>query len=186
MNLKCFKRTAAKKSEATSIRRDGNIPAVIYSKGQAGDTVYVDGSQFKSALRSIKQGCLPTTVFSLETEDGKVRRAIVKDIQYNVTNYDIIHLDLEELHDDCKINVKVPIECVGTVDCVGVKLGGVLRQVIRHVRVRCLPKDIPVQFQLDVRDLGLRQSKRLADIAMPATVRPLMDLKEVAVVIVKR
>ncbi len=71
-------------------------------------------------------------------------------------------------------------------DCVGVKLGGVLRQVIRHVRVRCFPKDMPTFFELDISELGLKQSKRFSDIEIPKTVRPLVDLNEVVAVIVKR
>ena len=58
--------------------------------------------------------------------------------------------------------------------------------MIRHLRVRCLPQDIPSHFELDVRDLGIGQSKRLSDLEIPNTVRPLMNLKEVAAVIVKR
>jgi large subunit ribosomal protein L25 len=69
---------------------------------------------------------------------------------------------------------------------VGIKLGGVLRQVIRHVRVRCLPKDLPSFFELDIRELGVKQSKRLREIQIPSTVSPLVDMNEVVAVIVKR
>ncbi len=111
---------------------------------------------------------------------------ILKDIQYDPTNYSIIHLDFEELLDDVPVNVKVPIECTGVVDCTGVKLGGILRQVIRHLRVRCLPKDMPSFFQVDVKAMGIMDVKRLADLNIPQTVRPLADMNEVAVVIAKR
>ncbi len=101
-------------------------------------------------------------------------------------NYSVIHLDFEELHSDVPVTVKVPIEMTGVVDCIGVKLGGILRQVIRHVKVRCLPKDIPSCFYLDVKSLDLRQSRRLNDLEIPETLRPLVDLNEVAVLIAKR
>jgi len=61
-----------------------------------------------------------------------------------------------------------------------------LRQVARHVKVQCLPKDIPAEFSIDVRDLGIRQSKRMKDVELPAGVRPLASLEEVLVVIAKR
>lgn len=186
MKLKLKSRSTEKKSEANKLRREGFIPAVIYSKGEAGECVAVESDEFSACLRKIEKGRLPTTVVSLVDGNGKTRRAIIKEIQYNIINYNVITLDFEELHDDRPVNIKVPIECTSVADCVGVKLGGVLRQVLRYVRVRCLPKDIPEVFNLDVADLQMRQSRRLSDIQWPQTVRPLADLKEVAVVIVKR
>lgn len=185
MKLKVHKRTG-KKSETSAIRREKNIPAIIYGQGKAGEAIVVSGVEFNSLLRDVPKGRLSTAVFELHEEKATTRRAILKDIQYNPTTYDIIHLDFEELLDDVKVNVKIPIECVGVGDCVGIKLGGVLRQVIRSIRVRCLPKDIPSFFQVDIKDLGITDVKRLADLSIPETVRPLTKLTEVAVVIAKR
>lgn len=186
MKLKVFKRTVSSKCESKRLRREGKIPAVLYQHGAAGDSIAIDESEFSAFLRKVQSGRLSTSVFELVDENGKVSRAIVKEIQYNPVNYNVIHLDFEQLVDDIKVNIKVPIEFVGVVDCIGVKLGGVLRQVIRHLRVRCLPKDIPQVFQLDVRNLGQRESRRLSDLEIPNTVRPLTNLKEVVAVIAKR
>jgi len=179
-------RTAQKKSEVLKLRRAGSIPAIIYHKDKAGEPIAVQSDEFAAHLRHVQPGHLPTTIFALVDAKGKERRVIIKDIQYNVVNYNVIHLDFEELVDNVPVSVKIPIECVGAADCEGVKLGGVLRQVIRYLRVRCLPKDIPTNFTLDVKDLGPRQSKRLSDLPLPNTVRPLADMHEVAAVIVKR
>lgn len=186
MKLNMIKRDAAVKSEVKKLRRSGYIPGVIYAKGQECVSVAVSAAEFDALLRSIQKGRLSTTVVSLVDEQGVVRRAIVKEIQYDVTSYEVINLDFEELHDNVPVNVKVPIEFLGVADCVGIKLGGVLRQVIRQVRVRCLPQQIPSNFTLDVSGLAIKQSLRLSDIAWPAELRPLANLDEVAVVIAKR
>ena len=185
MKLAVSERSDLKKSTTGVIRREGQIPAVLYSQGKIGVTLTVDGIGFKSVLRGIEKGTLPTTIFDLETPDGKKRRAIVKDIQYHVTTYDILHLDFEELHEGVKVRLKVPIQCTGVVDCSGVKQGGMLRQIIRHIEVECFPKDIPTHFDMDVRDLNLMHSRRLKDLKLPSTVRPLSRLGEVAVVVSK-
>jgi large subunit ribosomal protein L25 len=186
MQLNVFKRTLSTKGEVKKIRREGDIPAIIYVKGEGTQPLFVRGTEFETILRSIPSGHLPTTVFSLVDEQGKSRRAILKEIQYAPTSYRVQHLDFEELFDQLKVSVKVPIELIGAVDCVGVKLGGILRQILRHLRVRCLPKDIPDVLKVDVRNLGLNESKRLRDLDIPQTVRPLVDLKEIAVVVTKR
>ena len=98
----------------------------------------------------------------------------------------VLHLDFVELLDGVPVQLKVPVECSGMADCPGIKLGGFLRQVIRYVKVECQPKDIPVKFDVDVKDLGMRQTRRVNEIKMPEGVRPLTKLDEVVVVIAKR
>ena len=186
MELKTYKRPAEKKSQAKKERLEGRIPAVIYSQGKEAEAISVDRPNFEQAIAQTKLGHLSTVQFTLKGEDGKTRKAVVKDIQYHVTTYDVLHVDLQEVQEDVEINVNVPVECRGVADCVGIKHGGVLRQVIRKVRVRCLPKNIPEQFVLNVADLEMKQTRRLRDIEIPEGVRPLVNLNEVAVVIAKR
>ncbi len=87
---------------------------------------------------------------------------------------------------DLRSNGKIPIECTGVIDCAGIKLGGVLRQVIRTLRVQCLPKDMPEVFELDIKALSMKDSRKLKELDIPSTVRPLVKLNEVCVVIAKR
>jgi large subunit ribosomal protein L25 len=186
MKLSIVSRTASKKSDVSKLRREGLIPAILYNRGHAGEPIAIKTSEFSAFLRQVKPGHLPVSRFNLVDSHGHTREAVIKDIQYNITTYDVIHLDFEELKSDIKVNVKIPIECTGKDLCKGITLGGVLRQVIRHLRVSCLPKDIPALFELDISDLGPRQAKRLSDLVLPNTVRPLANMKEVAAVIVKR
>jgi len=185
MKLKLSKRSGEKKSELTQIRFRKDIPAVIYQKGKPGELATVSGSEFHAVLRGLKKGYLPTTIFELDI-DGKTSKAIVKDIQYHPTTYQILHLDFLLLADDVPVDIKVPISCVGEADCVGIKLGGFLRQVIRHLKVRCLPKDIPTDFKVDIRNLAISQTKRIRDIEMGESIRSLVNPGEVVVVIAKR
>lgn len=186
MKLNVRTRTAGKKSESKQLRRAGQIPAIIYLRGKNAQNIALTTSELNAHLRQVQPGRLSTQVFELADETGKTHRALLKEIQYHVTRYDIIHLDFEELVESVPVNVKVPIECTGIADCVGIKLGGVLRQVIRHIKVRCLPKDIPSSFVLDIRSMQQRDTRRLKDLSIPQSIRPLMNLNEVAVAIVKR
>lgn len=186
MKLNIIKRSADKKSACKDLRNRGKIPAVIYVRDKASAPIAIDAAEFETILRSIKKGRLSTTKITLVDESGKEMPVLVKDIQYHVTTYKIIHLDFEELDDRVKIKVNVPIEFVGEVDCAGIKLGGVLRRVIRQLRVQCYPKDLPNHFEMDVTTLGLKETRKLGDLNIPENVKPLMDLNEVAVVIAKR
>lgn len=182
MKLTVKKRTGATRGEVKAIRRVGNLPAVIYGPGVEGEKIFIEGPEFQACLRQIKQKHkqIATTIFELDS-----KKALIKDIQYHPVTYAIEHIDFFLLTDDKPITVNVPIQINGIADCTGIKLGGTLRQVIRTLKVSCLPSDIPNDFQIDIRDLGLGQSIRLSDIAIPSNVRPLALMNEVAVVIAK-
>lgn len=185
MKLSVFPRTAERKSDAKKLRRQGQIPGVLYGVGKENQNVYFQLDEMQAILRKLRQGLLATTLFELH-EGNTVRKAIVKEIQYHPATYAILHVDFALVSDNEPITLNVPIQITGLADCAGVKLGGFMRQVIRSLKVSCLPKDIPQEFVLDVRDLGVAQSKTLSDIAIPANIRPLAKMNEVAVVIAKK
>jgi len=185
MKLKALQREKNSKCDVKRIRREGKVPAILYSNGKDAESILIDKVAFDTVLREIKQGCLSTTIFLLDL-NGKERKAIVKDIQYNLTNYQVIHLDFEELKKDLPVQLKIPIFFTGVAECVGVKLGGFLRQVIRSIKVECLPEKIPSEFLVDVAALGMRQTRRLRDLVLPSGVKPLASLDEVLVVVAKR
>ncbi|MDJ0651590.1 MAG: 50S ribosomal protein L25/general stress protein Ctc [Simkaniaceae bacterium] len=185
MKLTVSKRTGETKSELTKLRHRGDIPASVYSKGKPGDKITVKGAEFEAVLRKLPKGYLPTTIFELDIE-GKTKKAIVKDIQYHPTTYRTLHLDFLMLEPKITVDVKVPINCTGEAECVGVKLGGFVRTVKRHVEVRCLPDDIPTDFKVDIKSLEMDQSKRVSDIEAGEMVRLLAKPKEILVMIAKR
>lgn len=186
MKLSLHKRVPGKKSETKRIRREGNIPGILYGMKQDVQPIYILGEELQTIFRTLKPGLLATTIFTLQ--DGqKSHRAIVKEIHYHPVSYAVEHIDFVLLEDSTPVSVNVPIVVLGAADCPGIKLGGFLRQVLRMLKIECLPRDIPQQFTLDIQDLQLTQSKRLSDIAIPANVRPLAKrMDEVAVVIAKR
>jgi large subunit ribosomal protein L25 len=185
MKLAVKQRDGQTKKVVKEIRRAGNIPAILYSSKNPGKSLTIDGETFRTALRHMAPGGLPTTVFTL-VDEGQETRAIVKDIQYHPTTYAVNHLDFVALQDNTLIRIKVPVNCVGVADCVGIKLGGFLRQVVRYVTVECLPKHIPAAFTVDVQDLGIRQTRRLKDLVLPQGVTAVTRPEEVLVVIAKR
>ena len=185
MKLNAQKRTNERKGEIDALRRAKKIPAVLYTQGKENILFTIDNDEFQAALRGIKQGRLATTVFTIII-DGKEKKAIVKDIQYHPTNYNVIHLDFQELGKGSKVRVNVPVSCTGVADCIGIKGGGFLRQVIRTIKVECPGDSIPEEFIVDVKDLDIRKTKRLSDLNMPKGVKPLAAMNEVVVVIARR
>jgi large subunit ribosomal protein L25 len=185
VEIEFFPRKAQNRGETKALRRDGKVPCVLYSKGQIGQNGYVTKEAIDTVLREVETGFLPTTTFSIKDANGKKTRGIIKSIDYAVTTYDVLHIDFLELADDQMIDVKVPVVCTSQAECVGVKAGGFLRQTKQHIEVRCLPRNMPKFFEVDVKDVDIRQVKRVSDINIPKDVRPLIKPQDVVVTVVK-
>lgn len=178
-------RAATNRGKIRRGRELGTIPAVVYGGKDPAQSISFDGREFGKIKNKLQPNHLSTTIFSL-TDGALQRPAIIKEIQYHPVSYDILHVDFALLIDETPITLRVPLDFLGIEECAGVKQGGFLRQVIRSVKVRCLPRDIPSAFTLDVRELGIKQTRRLREILFPAAVTPLAPLNEVAVVVSKR
>lgn len=186
MKLSVFKREGNAKSVIHNIRRQGDIPGVIYGPKFDSQKVYFKGSEFEAILRELRPNSLGATLFTLEM-DNQIYRAVVKEVQYQLTKDKVSHVDFQLTKEDAPVTVSVPIEFTGAMDCQGVKLGGILRSVIRSLKVKCLPKNIPDRFLLNVKRLAIGQSLRLSDLEIPEGVTPLTRrMEEVAVVVAKR
>lgn len=186
VEIQIAERSAKTKGEAKRLRRDKQIPVCIYSKVGASNNASIPTVEFETVLRKLQPGFLPTTVFMLKDSKGKIKRAICKDIQYKPTTYEVIHLDFLELHDNIEVDVKVPIELLSQADCVGVKAGGFLRALMRHIKVRCMPSKIPNHFEIDVKELGLNQHRRVSDLVIPSGVTALSKPDDIVVSVLKR
>lgn len=185
MKLSIFERKAEKKSDTKKVRREEKIPAILYGLNQAPRMISLKTSEMQSVLRSLQPQLLATTVFEL-LEGEKTHRVLVKDIQYHPTSYAVEHIDFMLLSEEVPITVNVPVQIHGAMECIGVKAGGFIRHVIRSLKVRCLPRDLPKEFILNVQNLDLAGVLRLSDVVIPEGVKPLAKMNEVAVVIAKK
>lgn len=165
-------------------RRKGTLPAVVYGKKQESTPISINEADFKKILQQVEKGFLSTEVIDLEVEKEK-HKVLVKEIQYHPTTYKVLHIDFQTLN-DTPIKVNIPIHYTHIDECIGVKLGGSLRPVLRKVRVSCLPSDLPKKFEIDVSKMVMYEKKKLSDISYGEKVKPITDVNQVAIVVSKR
>ena len=105
---------------------------------------------------------------------------MIKDIQHHPLTGKPLHVDLQEVAENEKVTVSVPVETTG--EPVGVKIGGgVLEHVLFKIKVRATPKDLPEVIVVDVSNLDVGKSIHLGDIQPPEGVE-ILGHKEVSVV----
>ena len=99
-------RTSFGKGAARSIRRAGNIPAVMYGHGTAPVHISLPGHQTMMALK------VANVLLTIEI-DGKDQLALAKDIQRDPIRPVIEHVDLVVVRMGEKVTINVPVHIVG-------------------------------------------------------------------------
>jgi len=178
LTIKAEKRDAGGKNVARRIRREGNVPAILYGPDVETISLVLNKRDIFDILKS-ETG--ENTIFQVDLEKDKPE-VMIKDYQQDVTTDEILHVDLFRISMDKEIRVTVPIVLTG--DPVGVKAeGGFVEFATRDVDVECLPKDIPENIEVDISELHLNQSLKVEDLAQIEGVKMMADPQAVIVMV---
>lgn len=184
MELTIKAREKKSKSEINRIRREGDIPAVVYDKKGNAKSVTVTGTEFHAHLRAIEKGCLATKFFNIT--DGKEKyKVLIKDITYNRTTYNVLHLDMMKVEDQDQVTIHIPVLCKGEDSCIGINEGGQLKRVKRSVKVSLKVADIPDAFVVDVSKIALGEALRVRDLSLKEGMRVRLQPTQVLVTVSK-
>lgn len=163
--LKAIKRSTLGKKSTKTLRKNGNIPAVIYSKGNEAVALELNPKDVKKAFAT-DAGRNTLLDIEIEGDDNKEHKlSILRDMQIDYLTNTALHLDFLELDLNEKIEVKVPLVFTGRAQ--GVKEGGILEEMIREIGVICVPADIPDKIEHDITELGLEMGVQIKDLELP-------------------
>ncbi len=154
--LNVLKRKRMGKSGAREIRKEGNIPAVLYGKGTETLSLVINPAELKEAL-STDAGENTLLEIRVKDEEAEIQKlSLLREVQYDYLTDKPIHLDFQALDMKEKITVAVPVHIEGSAK--GVKEGGILEEILREISVECLPTNIPNSFSVDVTELEIGHS----------------------------
>lgn len=142
-------REALGKKVCKDLRKNGEIPAVLYG-GDATHHIMVT----QDAVRNL--------VYTPEIYDidlsvgGKTVKAVLKDIQFHPVTDEILHIDFLEISKEKPIVMEVPVVLDG--HAAGVRAGGKLVLEMRKLKVKASYDQIPEQLHVNVESLELGKS----------------------------
>ncbi len=161
--IKAVARDRSGKGAARAVRRQGQVPAVIYGAGQPAQAIALDFNQTKQLIFA---GHFLTTIFDIDV-DGKTVRAIPRDYQLDPVRDFPVHIDFLRVAKGQTIKVVVPVHVVGQEKCPGVKRGGTIQIVEHSVELAVSPDAIPDFIEASVEGLDIGSSIHLNDIKLP-------------------
>ena len=164
-NLKAIVREVMGSADSRRLRKDGNIPAVVYGLGMDPLSVAVNAREFRNALKT-EAGT--NVIINLEVGSDNYT-ALAREIQKHPYRDEYLHIDLIQIDLTQTVEADVQIDFVGIP--VGVKEeGGLVQTINSSISISALPTNIPTSIELDVSALNVGDNLTATDVNLPEGV----------------
>jgi large subunit ribosomal protein L25 len=175
VSIVVHKRDVTGSRAARRMRKSGLIPGVLYGHGKDAVLIAVEPHTLREAL-STSAG---THAVLDVTFEGQKRghKAIVKQLDLDRVKSNVVHVDLQEIRLDETIETSVAIHFEG--ESKGVKAGGMLEESVREVTVKGVVTAIPEHLVMDITELDMNETLKVADLQVPEGIEVLADADDV-------
>jgi large subunit ribosomal protein L25 len=142
------------KKAAKALRAEGLVPCVLLNNGQA-TTFTVKATDVRNLVYSSQVYMVNLNI------DGKQQKAVVKEMQFNPVEENLLHIDFLAVEEDKPITVKIPVKLEGHAE--GVKAGGKLVKQLRDLTVKGLWTNVPERLVIDVTNINLGKVMKVGE-----------------------
>ena len=161
-------RNTKTKGELSALRKNGNVPAIIYGGEAQNEKISISKKLLKSLIE--KENFL-SNIVTLNV-DGKSQNVLPKEIKYHIISDEPIHVDFLRVVPGLKIKIEVPVQFINHEKSPGLKRGGVLNIVRRKVELRCPSEKIPESLVIDLDGIEIGESFKISSIKLETDVEP--------------
>jgi large subunit ribosomal protein L25 len=160
--LKAEVREHTGRKAVQKMRRQGEIPAIVYGHKQEPVAVALDAHDFVEGLHHGHR--------LMDIQIGKKKeKIIVKELQYDHLGKNVIHADLMRVDITESIRVTVPLELKGT--AAGTHEGGIVEAHVDHLEIECKATDIPEKIVVSVKDMHVGSALHAGEVELPSGVK---------------
>lgn len=172
VTLRAEPRTELGSRVGRRLRRSGSVPAVLYGRGIEPLPVAVDRRALYAVLHT-EAGA--NAIINLEvTGTKKPYLTVAREVQRHPVRGEIAHLDFIGISLDEEIHAEVALEFVGLP--VGVKRdAGIVETIRTTTEVAALPLDVPGHITVDISEMQVGDTLRVADLPAIKGVRYVDD-----------
>ena len=108
ISLEANIRNTKTKGQLSSLRKNGNVPAVIYGGEAQNETISISKKLLKSLID--KENFL-SNIVTLNV-DGKTQNVLPREIKYHIISDEPIHVDFLRVVPGVKIKIEVPVKFI--------------------------------------------------------------------------
>jgi large subunit ribosomal protein L25 len=157
IDVKGTVRKDLKKAAVKALRRNEQVPCIIYGNG-------CENILFTVTEKELKHLVYTPNAYLVNLDiDGNVRQAVMREIQFHPVTDKILHIDFYAVDAAKPIAIDVPVIISGNSE--GVRAGGKLHILNRKVKVSALPENLPDALPVDITNLGLGKTITAGDLS---------------------
>lgn len=175
--LKADLRSRVGKGSSRELRRNGQIPAVIYGDKQEPLAIAVS---YKEIFYKIHGGGFKTTVATIEV-DGKKIQVLPKDYQLDPVRDFPMHVDFLRVSAKSVVEVNVPVHFINEDKAPGIKVGGMLNIVRHEVECHAPANAIPEALVVDLTGREIGDAIHISSVELPKGVTPVIQDRDFTV-----
>ncbi|MFD1199373.1 50S ribosomal protein L25/general stress protein Ctc [Brucella gallinifaecis] len=175
--LKADLRTRVGKGSSRELRRNGQIPAVIYGDKQEPLPIAVS---YKEIFYKIHGGGFKTTVATIEV-DGKKIQVLPKDYQLDPVRDFPQHVDFLRVTAKSIVEVSIPVQFINEDKAPGIKVGGMLNVVRHEVEFHAPANAIPDAIIVDLSGREIGDAIHISSVELPKGVTPVIQDRDFTV-----
>ena len=155
------------KGASRRLRRDGQLPGVVYGSAKEAQAITL---RHDDVIHQLENEAFYSHILTLNL-DKKAEKVVLKDLQRHPYKPVIVHIDFQRISDTEKLTMRVPLHFINEDKCAGVKTGGgVISHIMTELEITCLPKDLPEYVEIDMLEVELGEAIHLGDIKLPEGV----------------
>lgn len=140
------------------LRREGQVPAIVYGKDRDPLAVAVDHRELRAALTT-EAGS--NALISLEVGKDKIL-TLARVVETHPYRREIRHVDFVTIALTDTVSAEIPVHLVG--EAAGILAGGVLSTARTTVEIEALVTNIPSYVELDISELEIGDALRIGDL----------------------
>jgi len=172
--LKVFPRGQDK--SAKQLRRRGFVPIIFYGSNESLRPLAASKKELNSLIRQLGE----SAIFEIAMEED-VKTVVLKEVQRDPVTREVIHIDLQGLGQNEKVNMSIPIRLVG-VDKLESK-GRVLQRQAETVNVEGYAHLLPSHIDVYVGDMEPGDVIKVCDLRMNGDIAILDPLDKIVAVV---
>ena len=158
ISLKGNSREITKKTAIKAMRREGQIPCVLYGPEIQNLHFSLSDRDLLSILNT------PNSYIINLDVDGKSYNAVFHSAQFHPVTDEPLHIDFLAVSETRPVVINVPVVIKGNSD--GVRQGGKLILTTRKVKISAALNDLPDNIEIDITDLKIGKSIVAGDLKL--------------------
>lgn len=162
VQIKAEQRNEFGKGAARRLRRDGQVPAVVYGHGTEPVHVALPGHELAKALRA------SNVLLNLQLDNGD-QLTLPKSIQRDPVRHNIEHVDLVVVVRGEKVTVEVPVQTEGTAE------PGSLTEHADTLTISTEATHIPQAIVVNIAGLPIGSSVKASEVPLPEGIELVAD-----------